>query len=392
MTNTHQQEQAAAQRGLLRAVSNDLGHQPAPEWLAAFNAVPRHHFLPERIWLDDGDNSYEPCDLKNDTARWYTAAYADVPVVTQVNDGAEPQDGDVWASSSASAPSIVFRMLEDLDAHDGANVLEIGTGTGWSTGLLSHRLGEANVTTLEIDGSVTARARTALHNAGMYPHVVCADGAKGWPSRAPYDRVICTCSVRRVPHTWVQQAQPGAVIVTAWDNPWITYGLLRLDVRDGIGEGRFSPHGAFMLMRGQRSDLRIYRDVVRDAHRPAESQTSLAPWEVAGQDINAQFAIGMRLGDVWYTRQQDPHVDGVMTRLWVATTDATSWAAIDYDGERDDQFTVWQHGPRRLWDEVETAHHWWRDNDSPEPDRFGLTVTASEQRAWLHSPDVPVTP
>lgn len=392
MTHSHQPEQAAAQRDLLRAISTDLGHAPAPEWVKAMEAVPRHHFLPERIWLDDGEGGYAPCDRPGDAERWYTAAYADAPVVTQVNDGAEPEEGDVWASSSASAPSIVLRMLEDLDVHQGAHVLEIGTGTGWNAGLLAHRLGEANVTTLEIDGAVTARARTALHNAGMYPEVVCADGERGWPPRAAYDRIICTCSVRRVPHAWVKQSQPAGVIVTAWDNPWITYGLLRLEVKNGVGEGRFSPHSAFMLMRNQRADLRIYRDVVRDVHQPDESKTDLAPWDVTGQDIDAQFAIGVRLRDVWYARQQNPGVDGVMARLWVATTDATSWAAVDYDGERDDQFTVWQHGPRRLWDEVEAANRWWLENDRPGPDRFGLTVTADGQRTWLDDPDNHMSP
>jgi hypothetical protein len=64
----------------------------------------------------------------------------------------------------------------------------------------------------------------------------------------------------------------------------------------------------------------------------------------------------------------------VQSRLWLATTDATSWAAVDWDGERGDRFAVWQHGTRRLWDEVEATYRWWRMAGEPGPERFGLTV------------------
>ncbi|MFF5637402.1 hypothetical protein [Streptomyces sp. NPDC012825] len=159
----------------------------------------------------------------------------------------------------------------------------------------------------------------------------------------------------------------------------------------GTASGRFSPHSAFMLMRTQqRTDLRIFRDVVSDAHRPDESRTGLPPWRVTGDDLAAQFALGMRLRDVWWTWHDDPDVEGVAFRLWVATTDATSWAAVDRDGRSDDRFTVWQHGPRRLWDETEAAHAWWTSHDRPGPERFGLTVTATDETPWLDSPAQPV--
>ncbi|GAB2695055.1 hypothetical protein GCM10010442_10880 [Kitasatospora kifunensis] len=47
---------------------------------------------------------------------------------------------------------------------------------------------------------------------------------------------------------------------------------------------------------------------------------------------------------------------------------------------------MWQHGPRRLWDETEAAHRWWLDNDRPGPDRFGLTLTGDAQHLWLDAP------
>ncbi|WP_380284858.1 methyltransferase [Kitasatospora purpeofusca] len=378
--NQHRPEQAAT-CGLLRAVSVDLGHSVAPEWQDAARAVPRHHFLPERVWLLDGDG-YSPCDLRSEPERWYEAAYANAPVVTQVNDGRLPED-EPWPSSSASAPSVVFRMLEELAVEDGMKVLEIGTGTGWNAGLLAHRLGDGQVSSIEVDPEVADSARTHLSTAGRYPEVVCGDGSLGWGIRAPYDRLLATCSVRRVPSAWLRQTRPGGLILTPWDNPWICWGLVRLEVSGGTAEGRFSPHSAFMLMRGQRVDLRIFRDVVRDEHVPVESLSALDPEVVTGEPV-AAFAVGMWLADVWRAWQDEP-VDGVVRRLWVATTDATSWAAVDVSGNGG--FAVYQHGSRRLWDEVEAAHRWWLSNGRPGPARFGLTVAADgSHRVWLDDP------
>jgi protein-L-isoaspartate O-methyltransferase len=390
------EELRAAMSGLLRAVCEDLGEPVSREWEEAFRAVPRHRFLPHLVWLesDDGGEGYVRGNRAREPHRWLRAAYANGPVITQVNDGDEPgSDDEAWPSSSASAPSIVFRMLHMLDVKDGMRVLEIGTGTGWNAGLLSARLGSDLVTTVDVDFAVATKAAHVLKEAGLNPRVVGMDGAQGFEPDAPYDRVIATCSVRRVPYAWIEQARPGGVILTPWETPWFCYGLLRLDVSgDGTASGRFCPHSAFMLMRGQRTDLRIFRDVVRDDHAPDESVTRLSPWAVSGDDWSRRFAVGLVLGDVWQAWHDEPDVHGVQTRLWLATTDAASWAAVDWDGKREDRFAVWQYGPRRLWEEVEAAHLWWRHAGGPGPERFGLTVTSDAQVPWLDSPDRPVTP
>ncbi|MFD7091254.1 methyltransferase domain-containing protein [Streptomyces sp. NPDC059896] len=105
-------------------------------------------------------------------------------------------------------------MLGDLDVEVGMTVREIGTGTGYNAGLLAHRLGDANVTTVEVDGGVAARARRVLRDAGLRPRVLHADGAEESPPAERYDRLIATCSVLRVPGAWIRQCRPGGVIVT----------------------------------------------------------------------------------------------------------------------------------------------------------------------------------
>ncbi|MEV6326564.1 methyltransferase domain-containing protein [Streptomyces sp. NPDC051909] len=380
-----------ALRDLLGAVNNELDAPVAPEWERAAWIVPRSAFVPERIYLGD---ELEPCDRANAPETWLQAVYANDSVVTQINDGEDPEGGERWASSSASAPSIVFRMLHMLDVHDGHRVLEIGTGTGWNAGLLAHVAGPGNVTTVEVDAALASEAGERLRKEAAPVDVIAGDGAEGYPADAPYDRLVATCSVRSVPRPWVDQVKPGGLILTPWDSPWVCYGLLRMTVDDwGSASGPFSPHSAFMLMRNQRTDLRIFRDVVRDDHQPDESTTTLPPWRVAGDDLAAQFAMGLQLRDVWWSWHDNPDVEGVASRLWVATTDTRSWAAVDWDGISDDRFTVWQYGPRRLWNEVEAAHAWWLLHDRPGPERFGLTVTATSESAWLDNPDqsVPLT-
>ncbi|MGW1076069.1 methyltransferase domain-containing protein [Streptomyces sp. NPDC002537] len=386
LRSLREREQAAV-RGLLDAIRAANGPVD-PRWEAALTAAPRHLFLPRTVWAEDEHGDYAQVSADIEPDRWLELAYAEEPVVTQINDGRPVGDDDaVLPSSSASDPGTVVRMLTMLDPRPGRRILEIGTGTGWNTALLSHAVGAENVTSVEIDEQVARHAADALCRASMKPRIVTADGEYGWPAGAPYDHVIATCAVHTIPPAWIDQTRPGGTVLTPWNSPWRDYGLLHLTVRpDHTAQGNFSPHSAFMLMRGQRRDVRLFRDVVQDEHRPTESTTGLAPTAVAGDDLDAQFALGLLLPDLWHAWHENP-VDGVATRLWVASADAGSWAAVDDDGQREDRFTVWQHGPRRLWDEVEATWTWHSTNGRPGPARFGLTATRTGQRVWLDDAD-----
>ncbi|WP_424212169.1 methyltransferase domain-containing protein [Streptomyces sp. BI20] len=353
--------------------------------------MPRHLFLPDRVWVGDGLREVRRAE---DPEGWLRAAYADEPVVTQVNDGrAVEADEELWPSSSASAPSVVFLMLDLLRVEPGHAVLEIGTGTGWNSALLARRLGSGRVTTVEVDPALSAAAAVRHRRLGVSPRVACGDGAEGFAAGAPYDRIVATCSVRSVPPAWPAQTRPGGVILTPWDSAWCTYGLLRLTVdAHGTASGMFAPYSAFMSLRAHRTDLRIFRDVVREEHVPVESTARVDPEAVAGEDLAARFAVGLLLPSVWHARHEDPDVDGVVSRLWVSDTDATSWAAVDRH-EDDRPCTVWQYGPRRLWDEVEAVHAWWAERGRPGPERFGLTVHATgDTHTWLDTPTHPTPP
>jgi protein-L-isoaspartate(D-aspartate) O-methyltransferase len=110
-------------------------------------------------------------------------------------------------------------MLDQLDLAPGQRVLEIGAGTGYNAALISHVVGPAGqVTSVDIDPDLAEAAREHLTRAGFGEVVVaCADGAWGYPERAPYDRVIATVGVSDLAPAWLGQADPQARIVVPLD-------------------------------------------------------------------------------------------------------------------------------------------------------------------------------
>lgn len=156
-------------------------------------------------------------------------------------------------------------------------------------------------------------------------------------------------------------------------------------MHNASAEESFEAYGSYMLISGQRTDVELFRDVLRPGQVTHESTTSLSPWSVAGADPALDFHIGLTVPGVWHSWDTEPA--GAHTRLWLANDTATSWASVDYDGRQAETFTVTQHGPRHLWDEVAAAHERWLLAGRPSIDRYGLTVTADAQKVWLDRPD-----
>lgn len=143
-----------------------------PEWEKAARAVPRELFVADGYFA--ADNSGQPTRYRPATSadpHWLRDIYTDDSLVTQLDghlsptDVHEPVEG--IPTSSSTMPSLVLRMLQYLDVTDGMKVLEIGTGTGYSTALLCQRLGAANVASVEVDPAVALRADNALEAAGF---------------------------------------------------------------------------------------------------------------------------------------------------------------------------------------------------------------------------------
>ncbi|MGW7521802.1 methyltransferase domain-containing protein [Streptomyces sp. NPDC054796] len=242
-----------------------LRHRP---WLReAFQAVPREHFVPDRVWSarPRTDGLHRVIDRAKQPDVWLKRIYEPLDaLITQVADGSVlVEDGptDAEWTSSISCASVCVSMLHHLAPRPGEKVLEIGTGTGYTAALLSHRIGDTHVTSVEIDPGIASRAEENLRALDLNPHLVVGDGEKGWPAGAPYDRLISTAAVRRIPPAWPQQVRRGGVIITPLSSPFGCDGLCRL-VCDGEGDakGNLISGVTFMKVRGQREQC-SFRDL-----------------------------------------------------------------------------------------------------------------------------------
>ena len=361
----------------------NLAEEVAPSsWQDTFRRVPRHHFVPDRIWIGDGDDE-TALDRADAPDAWLRACYADQPVITQIDDGSSSGRG--YRSSSASMPSVVATMLVATDLSPGQRVLEIGTGTGWNAALLADRAGAGNVTSVEIDPGIAAQADRALEGRGV--RVVLGDGEKGYPPDAPYDRVLATAAVQRVPYPWVEQTVPGGRIVTPWGTSFHNGTLLRLRVdEDGTtASGRFGGNAGFMWVRGQRTPHGSLEERVRPDHEFAETVTDLHPYEPVG-DFDASFAIGLRVPGMKDLLVFDDDVPGnPRYTVYLMDPGSGSWASWRIS-PGPHEYPVRQHGPRHLFDELAAAYTWWQEVGRPEHSRFGVTITREGQRVWLDEP------
>jgi len=368
-----------------------MGALTDARWRAAFTEVPRHLFIPDPIWADDGardDGWMVP--VGREDPYWWENAYADFALPTQVDDGTPAgTDGrGRYTTSSASQPSLVARMLEALQVQDGMRVLEIGTATGYNAALLSARLGEENVTTIEVDPHLAEQGRAALAGAGFKPTVVCGDGARGVPEAAPFDRVLATVAAKRIPYAWVEQTRPGGLVVTPWGNDYAATVLLRLEVgQDGAAAGRIVGDAPFMWLRDQRSAKGAWSDHVDFDAPVRRSATRVDPQLLAEPRSGAEFVVGVvvpHLAKVLF-RAQDG--SGEYT-LWLYDTRG-SWASVDFvPGAA--EYAVEQAGPRHLWEEAEGAYRWWEGQGCPGRERFRVGVGPGGHRVWLDEPTRPV--
>ncbi|MFD0685367.1 methyltransferase domain-containing protein [Actinomadura fibrosa] len=339
---------------------------------AALRDVPRHLFAPVVAWTGDGDQ----VSLQDDPEGWLDLVYGDDAIITQLDDGAtDLASGEGRFTSSLSAPSTVVSLLELLDVEPGHRVLDVGTGTGWTAALLSHLVGSANVTSVEVDHAVSEWAAANLKRTGHAPRLVVADGAHGWASGVPFDRVHATCAVARVPYAWVEQTRPGGVIVTPYAPGFGSTHDLRLVVLpDGTAVGRFTGYASYMMMRAQRHP----EWDASDRHGEC-SVTDVDPRTIGYAPAGADLAMGAMLPGVCAGGTREG--DGYTLHLW----DADAWATAHYEPGRD-LFEVEQGGGRRLWDLVVSAYFDWVRRRSPGRERFGLTVSAGGDRVWLDRP------
>ena len=118
-----------------------------------------------------------------------------------------------------SQPLVVAFMLEQLQPEKGHKILDVGSGSGWTTALLSEIVGEeGRVIAIEL---VKELRDFGEKNTFKYNFVkkeiaefICADGSKGYEKEAPFDRILASASALKIPLAWKKQLKIGGRIVT----------------------------------------------------------------------------------------------------------------------------------------------------------------------------------
>ena len=153
---------------------------------SALRNIPRHEFIPE------SELDY---------------AYNNEPLPTM-------------KKQTISQPGVVTRMTEWLDVKDGQKILEIGTGSGWQSAILSYLVGTGNVYSIERHPELVKFAQENLKKLKIdNVHVILGDGSIGYSKAAPYDRIIITAACSEIPLPLIDQLnENGLILAPVGDN------------------------------------------------------------------------------------------------------------------------------------------------------------------------------
>lgn len=160
-----------------------------PRIIEAFQKIKRANFLPE--------------DMKD---------------LAEYNEALPIGDGQ-----TISQPLVVAFMLELLQPQPGDKILDIGSGSGWTTALLSEIVGEnGKVIAIEV---VLGLKEFGEKNVAKYNFLekgiaefIYGDGSKGYKKEAPYDKILASAEAKELPKEWKEQLKVDGRIVTPIGN------------------------------------------------------------------------------------------------------------------------------------------------------------------------------
>lgn len=153
--------------------------------LAAMRATPRHLFVPKGL---------------------ERRAYEDTPL-------------PIGYGQTISQPYIVASMSEMLGIGPSDRVLEIGTGSGYQAAVLARLAKE--VYSIEIVPELGRQAAALLKQLGhANVEVRVGDGYRGWPEKAPFERIILTAAPPEIPRALVDQLKNGGRLVAPEGEGW----------------------------------------------------------------------------------------------------------------------------------------------------------------------------
>ncbi len=366
-----------------------------PGWREAVERVPRHRFtpgfyLPADKRDEQGLTVWEPVTAELDYGRWLAAAYSDTTLITQF-DGDEPD----WKTphprhggaptSSSTLPSLVVRMWADADVQEGHTVLEIGTGTGYSTALACERFGSADITSIDVDPHRLEQAASALYGCGYTPTLAVADGLYGYWPEAKFDRIVAACSFRTVPPALLAQTRPGGKILLTLSGWLYGYARVLLTVTgDGTAEGQMLP-GTVSFMSARTHAAPTFGN---PAHWAASLPEAGRIARHSPQRVTAATEEAFHLR--FLAQCVVPDTQTTTIGEVVHLIDVVTGSAATLTPRENGDWEVREDGPVKLWKRIEQMLSTYDAAGAPGPETFTLHIYDGGQH--LRHPQMPGLP
>lgn len=210
------------------------------DWLrqVLFN-VPRHHFI-EQYYDHEAPDGIVQVESPKPTVRQLETIYFDRGLMIREK-----------PHSAASQPGLIFEMLADLELAHGLKVLEVGTGSGWNTGLIAFSVGDDSlVYSIDLQTDLVEKARNHLRSTGFNRvNLKAGDGGFGWQGEI-FDRIIVTVGAPDIPPAWGQSLTEGGILVMPLKTGGVGDPILRLHKQGNKLTGKFTRWAGFMNLQG----------------------------------------------------------------------------------------------------------------------------------------------
>lgn len=122
-----------------------------------------------------------------------------------------------------SQPLTVAFMLELLQVKPANKILDIGSGSGWTTALLAEIAGKrGKVFSIELVPELCKFGEKNISKYFKTPTVICTDGSRGYPQEAPYDKILVSASAQKLPQELKNQLRiNGRLVIPIKNSVWL---------------------------------------------------------------------------------------------------------------------------------------------------------------------------